>query len=498
MDQTIELAAAPARLSLGEKLLVAVALYFLALKLVYAFNAGPIADEAYYWLWGRHFSIGYFDHPPLLGWLNGIIYSVLGRSLFALRLPSLLALAAALFIFYDVARRIGGDKWRLVFLKSTVIYLASPLFGFYGSVVFVDYLLVIMVMASGYFFIRFFADFEETGRGRAADIVAAALFLGCAGLTKFTGGFLGLAVAGAVLTRRPLWPLLRRWEIYAAAAIALGMQLPQLLFQLQQGFATFQFHAVDRFDGARFTGFDVSRMKATVLDTMGMLSPFLVPVIVSFFIRRQRDRFQRVGKTLAIWTFWLSSLLFLYIANFATVLWWWNAVAFVLVMAFTGRYMDRISLGLHAVYGLVINSVSLLSYAVLPVSLLAGMAPIMESQSTHGWNQTAAALAAAKSQHGAAFIASNRYQTASQIAFALDDKDVAELSPRHTAFDDWFDFEAYRGKDAIVLFEARDDEEYWRTRFERVTPIGEVRIERFGYLLNTYRLFLGEGFIGSP
>src|SRR5690606_30497458 len=107
--------------------------------------------------------------------------------------------------------------------------------------------------------------------------------------------------------------------------------------------------------GAHFTGFDISRMKATVLDTMGMLSPFLVPVIVSFFIRRQRDRFQRVGKTLAIWTFWLSSLLFLYIANFATVLWWWNAVAFVLVMPFAGRYMDRISLSLHVAWGFVVN-----------------------------------------------------------------------------------------------------------------------------------------------
>lgn len=44
--------------------------------------------------------------------------------------------------------------------------------------VFVDYLLVITVMASGYFFIRFIADLKETGRGRAADILTAAFFLG--------------------------------------------------------------------------------------------------------------------------------------------------------------------------------------------------------------------------------------------------------------------------------------------------------------------------------
>ena len=52
MNATDALAAAASRtrLSLGEKLLVAIALYFLALKLLFAFGSAPLSDEAYYWL----------------------------------------------------------------------------------------------------------------------------------------------------------------------------------------------------------------------------------------------------------------------------------------------------------------------------------------------------------------------------------------------------------------------------------------------------------------
>src|SRR5882672_4598331 len=28
-----------------------------------------LGDEAYYWLWAKHLSLGYHDHPPLIAWL---------------------------------------------------------------------------------------------------------------------------------------------------------------------------------------------------------------------------------------------------------------------------------------------------------------------------------------------------------------------------------------------------------------------------------------------
>lgn len=485
------------RLSLGETLLVAAAMYFIALKLVFSVGAGPIADEAYYWLWGRHPAIGYFDHPPLMGWLQGVLYLLFGRSEFVLRLPALIGFGCVVLILHAVAQRIGGDRARLVFLKSLVAYLASPLFGFYGSVVFVDALLVPLVMGAGFFFIRFFSD-VEAGRGRTTDLMLAAVLLGGAGLTKFNGAFLGLAVVAMVLARPTLWPLLGKWPIYVASLIALCMQAPTLIYGFENGFSTFAFHTNGRFDGAHFTGLNARLMRSATLETMAMLSPFLVPVIVSFFLRRQRNVFESIGKTLAIWTFWLSSALFLYIANFAGVFWAWNIVAFVLIMPFAGRYMGAVTLTLHIVWGAAINTVTLVSNGVFPISLLLGMGALAESGNTHGWAEVANLVRAAQAEHAADFVATQAYQTSSQLAFALDDPDVVELSPRPTSFDDWSDLESLRGRTAVIVTDNRGDADFWRTQFARVEDVGEHQVERFGHRLNSYQLHIGYGFLDVP
>jgi hypothetical protein len=140
----------------------------------------------------------------------------------------------------------------------------------------------------------------------------------------------------------------------------------------------------------------------------------------------------------------------------------------------------------------------LLSYAIFPVTLLVGMKPLAETTTTHNWDQIATTVRAYQAEHDADFFAANRYQLSSPLAFALDDPDVAELSPRRTAFDDWFDYDARRGQSAIVLVERRDDTSYWRTLFTTVTPLGAVDVVKFGRKLHGYEAFLGEGFLGQP
>src|SRR5260363_378202 len=41
----------------------------LPIKLILVFRLPITADEAYYFIWGHFLSGGYYDHPPLIGWL---------------------------------------------------------------------------------------------------------------------------------------------------------------------------------------------------------------------------------------------------------------------------------------------------------------------------------------------------------------------------------------------------------------------------------------------
>ena len=486
------------RLSFVEKLLIGVAAYFVLLKLMFSTFAFPMADEAYYWLWGQHPALSYFDHPPLQGWLQGVVHAVPGRSPLALRLPALVAFAGIAWVLLATAKRVGGEGWRLLFLKSLVVYLASPVFGgFFGSVVFNDYLLVALMIGSGWFFLCYFADVEAVGRGRLRDLFLAAVLLGLAGLSKYNAVFMGLGVVAVVLARPKLRPLLMGWQIYAAGALVLAMQAPVLLWNWQHDFASFQFHAGGRFR-EKFAGFDAAKMRAFAVDTLSMVSWFIVPAVVSFFLRNPRDPFLATGRLLALATFVFSSATFLYVANFSWVVWWWNIAAFALLFPFLGRTIGPLMLTLHTVFGIVVCTVLVASMTVMPVTLLIGRGPLMEAETEYGWDEVAAAMRAEQAKHGAAFLGANRYQGASKLAFELDDPQIAELSARRDGFDDWWDAEARYGEDAIIVVDGEEDVETWAKRFGSTELLREVRIERFGYVLDSYTIHLGRGFRPLP
>lgn len=482
----------------GEKLLVAAIGYFLLLRFAYSFFAFPIGDEAYYWMWGRHLALSYYDHPPLQGWLQGLSYAIFGRSLFALRWMTVVAFAVNVYVFHLIAKRVAPGNWRTFFLTGTAIYLASPLYGFFTALTLHDYLLVTLVLVSGYFFTCFFTDVETTGTGRQRDLFLGAVFLGLATLTKYNGAFLGVAVAATVLIRPKLRHLLRDWRLWAAALLAMAIQAPVLIWNAQQGFASFQFQMGTRHGASGFSGFsglDFGRMKLFAGEAMLMVSPFMVPIVLLFFWARQKNPFERVGKTIAIVAFWVSTLVCLYVSNFSWVIWWWNIVAFVMVFPFAARYVNPVLLWLHIGWGVLVSTILAFTYVVVPVQALLGQMPGMESERSFGWDQITAEVLAAKETQGTGFLLTNRFETASELAFALDDPGVVSLTAKREGYDDWVDWESLRGQDAIALVEERTDTESWKGSFTETEELGTITTRRFGYPINVYRLYVGRGFV---
>lgn len=42
------------------------------IKLVVALTLPLVGDEAYYWVWGQHVQLSYFDHPGMVAWISGL------------------------------------------------------------------------------------------------------------------------------------------------------------------------------------------------------------------------------------------------------------------------------------------------------------------------------------------------------------------------------------------------------------------------------------------
>ena len=70
--------------------LLAVGIASLALRFFISATFPISGDEAFFYWWGVYSAWGYSDHPPMVGWVIAAVRAVLGDSIWAIRLPSVL------------------------------------------------------------------------------------------------------------------------------------------------------------------------------------------------------------------------------------------------------------------------------------------------------------------------------------------------------------------------------------------------------------------------
>ncbi len=412
-------------------LLAVIVGYLLALRLWYDITVTPMGDEAYYWMWGQHPAWSYLDHPPFDAWLQGLIAALLGWSNFSTRALTWLSTAATLAIFWLWSARLApGDRWGW-FWHTAAIYLTIPVVFLMTTAAFHDHLLMALVVAALYCFDGFARD-AERGRIRWRALYLSALLLGLATLTKYNGALLGIGFAIWIVVRPGLRPLLRRWQLWGAALLAVAMQAPVLYWNITTGFASLHFHLAER--GADWTHPSLQQFALGYIGTIALLGvgPFL---FVRLFWLPRLIRSGVAGSTAGLSTtvFLTSTLFWAVLAPFVAVYFHWNIVAYVALAPLVYLLLGgRILFWLHIGFGGLIGTLALLSYIVTPLSLL-GLADA-SAGAAHGWPELGAAVTAQEAAHPGAFLAATRYTYASQLGFVLHDANVAAFNstPRNT------------------------------------------------------------------
>jgi 4-amino-4-deoxy-L-arabinose transferase-like glycosyltransferase len=480
-SQSIELGRMPLRL------VQAVVLAFFALKLAHLGFAGPFQDEAYYWMWGQHPALSYFDHPPLNAWLLGLSSRLFGWSVFALRLPVALALVADVAAIALLSRQLAGPHWHSHFWITLLLFVATPFYWMVTALALPDHLLLTFTLFSLYSFIRFFGD-EETGApGSSRDLYLGALSLGLAGLSKYNAAFLGLAVIAFVLLFRRR--LLRDVRLYLAGALTLLLQLPVIIWNATEGFASWMFILHGRHAGlkASFDG-----LIPFVLSIVIFLSPILLWVIGRFLFVR-RDPPAAIG--LARTAFTISSVVILLVSMTTLVLFHWNLVAYAAVLPYLAIYLKpRWLLPVQAIYGAVFAVAAFVNYAVTPLTPVSAWHDEATAWS-YGWAPTVAAVEAARTANAVGFVAAADYTTASLLGFHMHDRDVVSLSTRTDEYDFWFDPAAHKGQDAILFGDT------WRpltpavaALFESVTELQALPVVVGTTEVDVHHIYLARGF----
>lgn len=472
------------RAGLDWRILRALVLVLLAIKFALLAVAHPFMDETYYFMWGRHPALSYFDHPALIGWTQAISGWLFGWSVAGLRAMVFLGLLADLGLLYVFARELGGSLWRDWFWTSALLLLVTPILFGLTSVALPDHLLILCTLVAVYCALRLRREPRSI-----RWLYLAGLAIGAATLSKYTGALLGLAALLYLATAPALRPLWRNPHLYAVMLLAAAMQLPVIFWNAQHGFASFAFVAGGR--QALPAGFGLGGLLGFLLGAVAVLSPFLLwPAGRAAFGSDEDTAFARI-------VFWLSTLGFLAASFFTNVLIHWNVIAYAALLPFLAPLMrPRWLLVAQTVYGVVSIALAAVNYTALPVTALAGRAD-QTSAWSYGWNEVADGIRLIEKSDPVGFVAATDYALASPLGFALADAEVTSLSPRHDAYDDWFDAAAHAGQDAIIVADR------WRplqgaiaARFASVETVRSLTIVRYGRTLDRLTIYIGRSFLG--
>ena len=231
-------------------------------------------DELYFRELGRHPAWGYVDQPPLTPLLGRASTAVFGDSVWALRVPSLVAFVAAVIVISLIARELGGGP-----VAQTLAALGAassfPLIaGHLLLTVSVDLLVWTAVLL---FVIRALRRDEPRWWLAAGVVVGLGLY------NKHLIVLLLLGLAAGLLIAGPRRALLSPW-VWAGVAVALVIGSPNLWYQVSHGWPQFAMAEALREDKGH-----EARVLFVPMQLI-MLGVPLVPIWVAGIVRLFKDR----------------------------------------------------------------------------------------------------------------------------------------------------------------------------------------------------------------
>ena len=430
---------------------VGVALALVLFKLWLAAVFPMTGDEAYFILWGEHPAWGYYDHPPMVGWMLAPIVA-LTREAWALRLPVVLAPALMAAMLYAALRRAGEERA----LLAALAFLLVPL-HVWNIFITTDTPLVLASLACA---LAYWKGLERCAdrRGSARWFAAAGVCLGLAFLSKYFSGLLAFALLAHCLAAprgaRP-W---RGLAITYACAIPFG--LVNLAWNYGHCWANFMFNLYNRHGDAGLS------WKTPLLYALSVLYLLSVPALAQLARGAAAGRWKEPGvRFFAVMSVLpLAVFALLSPVKLIGLHWLWSFVP--LFFALAALALDAAQLRKSVLFLGVLGAVhvaAILAAAALPLEAWrstrlydgivfhARIGAVLEEMRRAAGAEPQGGGGAPGT--GVALLAADGYSAAATLGFfAGSDVAVFGSGSSHARHDDLVsDFRAFEGRDVVIL-----------------------------------------------
>lgn len=443
----------------------------LALRLLVSGHFPLTPDETNYWQWSRYLDIGYHDHPPMIAWTIWLAAQLFGQTEFAVRLPTVLGMAAAsVWLCLLTARWFSWQTALQTALLSQTLLLMN------GSALIAtpDGLLLPCWAAACYCA----ALAAESGRQR--DWLATGLCFGLGLLSKYTMLLFPASLFGFLLCSREQRAKLLTRQPWLGLFAGLLLFTPVLLWNARHSWTTFRHVLFQGGVSAEESAFTLRYLWEFLGSQAGLLSPFVFLFIIAAWLRGWR------GGERTRFLLWLSLpgfAVFTLLALHGRIYGNWPAPAYltalILAAALYGGASRWWSAGL-ALAGAM--SAALLVHLVWPALPVPARWDRI-AQETQGWDELAQQLEQARlnmPRPEQTFVFGLRYQFASELAFHMPGQPrtvCLNRWSRPNVYDFWFEEEMLVGMDAVGVHEHKGMDAVLRAVFETVEP-EEVIIQR--------------------
>lgn len=478
------------------------------LRLVWASMIGVGNDEAYHSLFVEHPAWSYFDHPPLLAWVETVGIAMAGGRVnpFSLRIGFVLLFAGSTWLMARLTSRLYGDQAGLLaaFGLNVTAYhsVAAGTFALPDGPLLFFWLLTLERLAVA-------LEVVGPSRGRFWPWVGVGLAWGGALLSKYHGIFLPAGVLLYLLVEPSARVWLKRPGPYLGVAIGVVVFSPVIVWNAKHGWVSFLFQ------GARAvgeSGFRPAYLLGGLLGPVAYLFPWIWAWLVGLLVRSgwrvfkpetpSADRFL-LAQTVA------PLAAFLVVACTRPVLPHWALVGFLPIYPMLGRAWAseraanplkfRNRAAILAALPIVCGAMFLWQARTGVFQEVGGLGLLkVKSDPTvdlFGWEQVANELKRqGLLEPGGPFLFTADWYLSGQLAFATRGTGVPVLcyhawDARGFAF--WSRPEDWVGRDGIlVAVNTRSTEpgrfDRW---FQRITPLGRFEVVRRGVPVRTIRLF---------
>lgn len=480
-------ALSPLRVTL---LLVAV---FSLLRLFAAPFVGLSVDEAHYALYGFYLDWSYFDHPPLVGWLQALVLPFSATD-FAMRLAPVALFALSGLVLHQMCGELFPHDSPWLGTISVALLQSALMLQLLGFALVPDGPLLLFALLA----VRALHAALQSQRTR--DWLWLGLWLGLAGLAKYTAVTLIFTVLLALTFTRQ-WAQLRRPGPWLALLIGLLAIFPILYWNARHEWISF---AYQLHHGTASPEWQIGRFAVAQAAQFVTYGPalFVFGLLALFYGWRERAE-RGVAMCLALGLPVL--LLFGWNAGFVVTLPHWTSLGWVALAPLAARRMMRVwpQRGMRVLLAMA-GGASLALVVLVFSQFIQPWMPFKDNadplRDLYGWQQAAQraeTLRRQMAQNGSeAQLFTANWTHASRLAWYARPAPVQVMDNRRDQFDLWFAAPAEGASGILVVWpeSSPHDLSQQLARFANCTLSDKLPVELNDHLVSTFSFYACTGF----